>query len=105
MLMPQEALKDFIKDTRKNDCFDFSPAAIGAILKLAERWQEKWTTVFKRILIRIKTGRWLDDAENADGKYVPLPISDKEDMAVFFKPSQGARYLIYGLKIMEKKEG
>ena len=95
-------VKDFIRNVQKNDKFDFSVTAIGPILALADSWQENWTTIFKRILARINKGEGYNDARNKNGKYMTLPINNKESMVIFFGPPQASRYLIYGFKIIKK---
>lgn len=99
--MTQGDLKDLIRNVYKNDIFDFAVSATGPILDHADRWQEKWTTVFRQILRRIKKVTGYDDAKNKDGKYMPLPINDKESMVIFYEPPKALRYLIYDFKIIK----
>ena len=97
-------LKDLIRHVQKNDNFDFAVSATGPILDQADSWQEKWTIIFKQILRRIKKAPGYDDTKNKNGKYMPLPINNKESMVIFFKPQEAMRYLIYDFKIINKNK-
>jgi len=104
--MTLDGLKALIRNTTRNDNFDFAITAIEPILGLAGSWKQDWTTIFQQILKRIKAGKYSPDSKNANGKYALLPITKKEFMVIFFKlpqPHQKKRYLIYDFRIYKKK--
>jgi len=100
-------LKSLIRNTSKNDIFDFTPTAIGPILGLVESWQKDWTELFKKLLWRIKAGKSCKkDKGNKNGMYMSLPFStdNKKFMVIFYDPpcpSKTERYLIYDFKIVK----
>jgi len=104
-IMTVDKLKDLIRNTAKNNIFDFSPSAVGQILKSSENWQQDWTELFNKILKRIKTGKdYKKDSHNKDGMYMPLPFpeNNQEFMVVFYtsNPIKPERLLIYDFKII-----
>lgn len=107
--MTVDELKTLIRNTSKNDIFDFTPTALAPILALAESWQQEWTEIFKTILKRIKTGKDSKKDKNVkNGMYIPLPFpkNNKEFMVVFFTPlclPETKRFLIYDFKIAKKE--
>jgi len=98
-------LKELIRNTSKNDIFDFTTTATGPILNLVESWQQDWTELFKKLLERIKTGKsYKKDNHNENGMYMslPFPKNNQEFMVIFYtsSPNNPARFLIYDFKII-----
>ena len=102
-------LETLIRDTSKNDIFDFTTTAITPILALAKDWQQNWTEMFKKILERVKTEKGYNkDKGPKNGTYtsLPFPEKNKEFMVIFFIPAdlrETKRFLVYDFKIAEKK--
>jgi hypothetical protein len=98
-------LKELIRESNKNDCFDYTPSSIGNILDYAGSWQQDWTTVFKQILRRVKNGKqYYQDNAKSNGKYVTLPVNHEKNMVVFFQSQSNERYQIYEFKILAIKK-
>jgi len=102
-------LKTLIRDTAKNDSFDFTPTAIGPILAQAGNWRQSWTEMFKSLLSMAKAAKGCKkDKKNAKGSYasVRFPDNSEEYMVIFFAPPcppKTARFLIYDFKIVRSK--
>ena len=96
-------LKDLIRHSYTNDCFDFRAATVAGIIDSVDMWQIEWLIIFKQILNRIKKGQGDTDATNIDGKYISLPITKtKKNMVLFFKQKPNNRYDIYHFKIISQ---
>jgi len=102
-------LKTLLRNTSKNDIFDFAASALAPILNTTENWQETWVIMFKKLLARIKTGKGYEkDKAFENGMYVslPFPETNMTAMVIFFIPSQMSktgRFLIYDFKIVTGK--
>ena len=93
-------LKNVIRESCKNDCFDYTEESLKKILKGTDGWAESWIKVFKLNLKRIKQGRGAQDGTNNEGKVVALPLPDKKNcMMVFFTLTSKKRFMIYDFKI------
>jgi len=107
--MTVDELKELIRNTSKNDIFNFTPTAISPILNLVENWQQDWTGLFKKLLERIKTGKgFKKDSHNKNGMYMslPFPKNNQEFMVIFYTSylAEPTRFLIYDFKIINNNE-
>jgi len=98
--MEREELDCFIWNTQNNDWLSYTESAVKKILKESDNWTKDWSTIFTRILARIKgTGGTADNAAiNVKEKVVNLPVNKKQCMIVFFE-RQKSGCLIYDFKI------
>ena len=98
--MIEEELDHFIWSTQNNDWLSYTEGAVKKILKESNNWTKDWSTLFTRILSRIKgTGGTADNpAINEKEKIVNLPLGKKYYMGVYFE-WQKSGCLIYDFKI------
>jgi hypothetical protein len=102
-VITKEELDSFIGKTQNNDWFTYTENAINKILKESNNWTKDWSTVFKRILARIKrTGGAVNPAsKDKNGRIAGLPLGKRYYMSVLFQPQKGG-CLIYDFRISEK---
>lgn len=103
-MMVKEELDRFIWSTQNNDWLSYTENSVKKILKESDNWTKDWSTVFTRIIARIKgTGGAVDNAAmNEKEKAVGLPLGKEYYMKVFFERQKGG-CVIYDFKICKRK--
>jgi len=105
-VMVEGEFERFIRDTRDNDWLSYTGIALRKILKESDNWTKDWTTLFMRILGRIKKTYFAGstanpaDPDTKEEKVISLPLTGKQCMTVFFIRQKGG-CLIYDFKIDE----
>lgn len=100
LVMEREDLDRFIWNTQDNDWLSYTEGAVRKILMESSNWTKDWSTLFIRILSRIKgKGGTADNpAINEKEKIVNLPLGKKHYMKVYFE-RQETGCLIYDFEI------
>ena len=97
-MMAEEELEQYVRNAMADDCFSYTERLIKKILKESDNWTIDWSTVFIRILARIKKTGGTANLAVENGRIVNLPLGKKYYMALLFE-QQKSGYFINDFKI------
>ena len=97
-MMVVEGLEQYVRNALTENNFSYSEEFIKKLLNESDNWTKDWSTLFKRILARMKKTGGATNAAIENGRIVNLPLGKKCYMALLFEKQKGG-YFIYDFKI------